>query len=180
MQENKENCTLRKTKRGIQGASFTLTPGRQKGSISRLSTPPIVSYATIANSRCSCRHRRIDELNDGRGSKNRRRNCARWDGVVFCGVFFCMQARGVPTSCSNSSPFLTARDRCELVGHGFDPIKLHKPTMHNMMRTDAIDAREPTVFMVEEAQKSRLLDAARLLPSILTSSSYVDCVEFVF
>ena len=76
---------------------------------------------------------------------------------------------------------LTAGDRCELVGHGFDPIKLHKPTMHNMMAiSDAIDAREPTVFMVEEARTSRLLDAARLLPSILTSSSYVDCVEVMF
>ena len=76
---------------------------------------------------------------------------------------------------------LTARDRCELVGHGFHPIKLHKPTMHDMMAiSDAIDASEPTVFMVEEARTNRLLDAARLLPSILTSSSYVDCVEFVF
>ena len=53
--------------------------------------------------------------------------------------------------------------------------------MHNMMViSDAIDAREPTVFMVEEAQTSRLLDAARLLPAILTGSSYVDCVEFMF
>ena len=53
--------------------------------------------------------------------------------------------------------------------------------MHNMMAiSNAIDAREPTVFMVEEARTNRLLDAARLLPSILTSSSYVDCVEFVF
>ena len=45
---------------------------------------------------------------------------------------------------------------------------------------DAIDAREPTVFMVEEAQSNRLLDAAKLLPAILTGSTYVDCVEFVF
>jgi len=58
---------------------------------------------------------------------------------------------------------------------------LHKPTMHNMMAIfNAIDAREPTVFMVEEARTSRLLDAARLLPVILTGSSYVDCVEFMF
>ena len=99
---------------------------------------------------------------------------------MFC-VVLCVQARGVPTSCSKPTPFLTARDRCELVGHGFDPIKLHKPTMHNMMAiSNAIDAREPTVFMVEEARTNRLLDAARLLPAILTSSSYVDCVEFVF
>ena len=100
---------------------------------------------------------------------------------MFCGVVLCVQARGVPTSCSNSSPFLTARDRCELVGHGFDPIKLHKPTMHNMMAiSNAIDAREPTVFMVGEARTNRLLDAARLFPAILTGSSYVDCVEYLF
>ena len=49
-----------------------------------------------------------------------------------------------------------------------------------MAISDAIDAREPTVCMVEEARTSRLLEAARLLPFILTSSSYVDCVEFVF
>ena len=79
------------------------------------------------------------------------------------------------------SVFLTERDRCELVGHGFDPIKLHKPTMHKMMAiSNSIDARESAVFMVEEAQTNRLLDAARLLPAILTSSSYGDCVEFVF
>ena len=100
--------------------------------------------------------------------------------VVFC-VFLCVQARGVPTSFSTPTPFLTAKDRCELVGHGFDPIKLHKPTMHKMIAiSDAINAREPTVFMVEEAQTSRFLDAARLLSVILTGSSYVDCVEFVF
>ena len=53
--------------------------------------------------------------------------------------------------------------------------------MHNMMViSDAINAREPTVFMVEEARTNRLLDAARLILAILTSSSYVDCVEFVF
>ena len=79
------------------------------------------------------------------------------------------------------SPFLTVRDRCELAGHGFDPIKLHKPTMHIMMAlSGAIDTREPMVFMVEEARTSRMLGAARLLPVILTGSSYVDCVEFVF
>ena len=49
-----------------------------------------------------------------------------------------------------------------------------------MAISDAIDAREPAVFMVGEAQTSRLLDAARLLPVILTGSSYVDCVEFMF
>ena len=96
-------------------------------------------------------------------------------------MVLCVWARSVPTSFSQSTPFLTARDRCELVGHGFDPIKLHKPTMHDMMAiSDAIDAREPTVFMVEEARTNHLLDADRLLPAILTGSSYVDCVEFVF
>ena len=81
----------------------------------------------------------------------------------------------------NRLHFLTAGDRCELVGHRFDLIKLHKPTMHNMMAiSDAIDARDPAVFMVEEAQTSRLLDTARLLPDILTGSSYVDCVKFMF
>ena len=96
-------------------------------------------------------------------------------------VVFCVQARYVPTSCSKPTPFLTARDRCELVGHGFDPIQLHKPTMHKMMATsNAINASEPAVFMVEEEQTSRLLDVARLLPVILTRSSYVDCIEVVF
>ena len=53
--------------------------------------------------------------------------------------------------------------------------------MHNLMAiSNGIDAREPTVFMVGEARTNRLLDAARLLPAILTSSSYVDCVECVF
>ena len=99
---------------------------------------------------------------------------------MFC-VVLCVPTRGVPTSYFKPTPFLTARDQCELVGHGFDPIKLHKPTMHKMMAiSDAIDAREPTVFMVEEAQTNRLLDTARLLPAILTGSSYVDCVEFMF
>ena len=45
--------------------------------------------------------------------------------------------------------------------------------------SDAIDARERTVVVVEEAQTNRLLDAAKLLPVILTGSSYVDCVEFI-
>ena len=98
---------------------------------------------------------------------------------MFC-VVLCVLARNVPTSFSQSTPFLNVRDRCELVGHGVDPIKLHKPTMHNMMAiSDAINAREQTVFMVEEARTSRLLDAAKLLPAILTGSSFVDCVEFV-
>ena len=53
--------------------------------------------------------------------------------------------------------------------------------MHKMMAiSNAMDTKEPTVFMVEEARTNRLLDAARLLPAILTGSSYVDCVEFVF
>ena len=53
--------------------------------------------------------------------------------------------------------------------------------MHDMMAiSDAIDASEPTVFMVEKVRTNRLLDAARLLSAILTSSSYFDCVEFVF
>ena len=39
--------------------------------------PPNASFGPIAGSRCSCRHRRIDELDDGRGSRNRRRNCAQ-------------------------------------------------------------------------------------------------------
>ena len=49
-----------------------------------------------------------------------------------------------------------------------------------MAISDAIDAREPTVVMVEEARINRLLDAARPLPAILTGSFYVDCVEFIF
>ena len=32
--------------------------------------PPNASFGPIAGSRCSCRHRRIDELDDGRGSRN--------------------------------------------------------------------------------------------------------------
>ena len=93
----------------------------------------------------------------------------------------CMRARSIPTSFSQSTSFLTARDRCELVGHRCDPIKLHKPTMHNMMViSNAIDARESAVFVVGEARTNHLLDAARLLPVILTGNSYVDCVEFMF
>ena len=49
-----------------------------------------------------------------------------------------------------------------------------------MVVSDAIDAREPMVFMVEEAQINYLLDAAKFLPVILTGSSYVDCVELMF
>ena len=49
-----------------------------------------------------------------------------------------------------------------------------------MVISDAIDAREPTVFMVEEARTNHLLGAARLLTAILTGSSYVDYVESVF
>ena len=43
--------------------------------------------------------------------------------------------------------------------------------------SDAINARDPKIFMVEEARTSHLLDAAKLLPAILTGSSYVDCVS---
>ena len=53
--------------------------------------------------------------------------------------------------------------------------------MQKMMAiSDAIDAREPTVFMVEKARTNRLLDAAVFLPAILTGDSYVDCAEVVF
>ena len=104
------------------------------------------------------------------------------DGMKLCFMWFCACKHSVYLRAApNRLRFLTGRDRCKLVVHGFDPIKLHKPTMHKMMViSDAIDAREPTVFMVEEARTNRLLDAARLLPTILTGSSYVDCVEFVF
>ena len=100
----------------------------------------------------------------------------------LCDVWFCacphaVYLRAVP----NLFRFLTAEGRYELVGHGFDPIKLHQPTMQKMMAiSNVINAREPTAFMVEEARASRLLDAARLLPAILTGGSYVDCVEVVF
>ena len=110
-----------------------------------------------------------------------RRRCAG-DELWLCFVRFsaCTHAvylRAAP----NRLRFLTVGDRCELVGHGVDQNKLHKPTMHKMMAiSSAVDAREPTAFMVEEARTNRLLDAARLLPAILTGSSYVDCVEFVF
>jgi hypothetical protein len=53
--------------------------------------------------------------------------------------------------------------------------------MQKMMAiSNVINAREPTAFMVEETQTSRLLDAAKLLPAILTGGSYVDCIEVVF
>ena len=68
------------------------------------------------------------------------------DGRELCFVWFlCVHARGVLTSCPKLTPFfLTAGDQCELVGHAFDPIKLHKPTMHKLMViSDAINAREP-------------------------------------
>ena len=49
-----------------------------------------------------------------------------------------------------------------------------------MAISNAIDARELRVSMVEEAQKKHLLGAAKLLPVILTGSSYVGCVEYMF
>ena len=53
--------------------------------------------------------------------------------------------------------------------------------MQKMMAiSNVINARELTAFMVGEARASRLLDAAVLLPTILTGGSYVDCVEVVF
>ena len=79
------------------------------------------------------------------------------------------------------SVFFNAEGQSELVGHGYDPIKLHRRTMQKMMAiSDVINARELTAFMVEEARASLLLDAAVLLPAILTGGSYVDCVEVVF
>ena len=73
---------------------------------------------------------------------------------------------------------LTAKDRCEFVGHGFNPIKIHKPTMQTMMAISCvIDAREPMVFMVEKAQTNHFLDATKLIPVTLTDTSYVDRVE---
>jgi hypothetical protein len=97
---------------------------------------------------------------------------------VLCG-FVC-----VGTRCTYKTQpeilFLTTKDQCGFVGHEFDPIKLQKLTMQKMMATsDAIDAGEPNVFMVGEAQTSHLLGTAKLLPAILTGSSYVDCVEFM-
>ena len=51
-----------------------------------------------------------------------------------------------------------------------------------MAISDAIGAREPTVFMAEEAQTNHLLDAVKLHPVTLTgsSSTYVGCVEYIF
>ena len=104
------------------------------------------------------------------------------DGMELCFVWFCACTHAVYLRAApNRFRFLTAGDWCELVGHGFDPIKLHKPTIHKMMAiSNAMDARELTVFMVEEARTNSLLDAARLLPAILTGGSYVDCVDVMF
>ena len=49
-----------------------------------------------------------------------------------------------------------------------------------IVTSNAIDDREPMVFMVEEAQKIHLLDAAKLLSVVLTGSSDVDCTESMF
>jgi len=98
-------------------------------------------------------------------------------GVWFCACPHVVYLPAVP----RLFRFFTAEGRYELVGHGFDPIKLHRRTMQKMMAiSNVLNARELTAFMVEEARASRLLDAARLILAILTSSSYVDCVEFVF
>ena len=48
-----------------------------------------------------------------------------------------------------------------------------------MAISDAIDAGELMVDMIEEAPTNHLLDAAGILPAIWTASSYVDCVEFM-
>ena len=46
--------------------------------------------------------------------------------------------------------------------------------------SNAINAGDLTVVMVEEGWKNHALDAAELFPAIWTGSSYVDCVEFMF
>ena len=73
------------------------------------------------------------------------------DTIVFC-VVLCVLARGVPPRHRDPIPFLIATNQCELVGYGFDPIKLHHPTMQVIMViSDVIGARQMTVVMVEKA-----------------------------
>ena len=100
----------------------------------------------------------------------------------LCGMWFCACPHVVYLpAVPRLFRFFTAEGRYELVGHGFDPIKLHRRTMQKMMAiSNVLNARELTAFMVEEARASRLLDAAVLLPTILTGGSYVDCVEVMF
>ena len=76
---------------------------------------------------------------------------------------------------------LIEKDQCELEGHGCDPIKLHTLTMQIMMTiSDAITARKPTVFIVEEVWRNHLRGADKLRPVILAGSSYVECVGLMF
>ena len=99
---------------------------------------------------------------------------------MFCAAL-CVWFRGVPTRRRWPILFSTKKDWCELVGHAFNPTKMHKPTMQNMMELyNVTNAGELTVVMVEEVQTNYLLDPAELLHTMLTRSSYVDCVEFMF
>ena len=96
-------------------------------------------------------------------------------------MVLCVWCRGVPPRCRRPILFLTAKDRYELVGHGFNLIRIHKPTIQTMMAiSDTINAGELTAIMVEEVRTNHLLAAAELLRAIWTGSSYVDCVEFMF
>jgi hypothetical protein len=95
-------------------------------------------------------------------------------------VVLCVWPLGVPTRFHVPTPLLTEIDRCGLVGLGFCPFKLQKPTVQIMMAISvAIVARRPTVFMVGEARKNHLVCAAILFPAILTGDSCVDRVEIL-
>ena len=92
-----------------------------------------------------------------------------------------MCTHGLPKRHKQTILLLTVNDRYERVRYGFDLIKLRKLTIHIMMViSDAIGSRKPTVFVLHEAQRNKLLDAVKLLPAMLIGSSYVDCVEFMF
>ena len=116
-------------------------------------------------------------LNGGVLSRRRRAGIGM---IAFC-FWFCACPHAVYLrAASIRLRVFPAKDRFELVGHGFDPIKMHKPIVTVLMAiSDAIVAGGPTIFMVEEAQTNHLLGADNLLPAILTGSSYVDCVEFM-
>ena len=99
---------------------------------------------------------------------------------MFCVVGY-VWAIGVPTRCSHPMLLSTTRNRCELVGHRYDPIKLEKPIVQIMIViSDSINTKEPTVFMAQVVQTSHLPDASRRLTVILTASCYPYYVEFIF
>ena len=70
--------------------------------------------------------------------------------AMFC-VVLCVWCHGVRTRCRRTILFLTAKDQCELLGHRFNPIKIHKLTMQTIMAIfNTVDTGELIVVEAEE------------------------------